>query len=478
MTYSVQNIDVFIAAYAGACAGMGIAGKVPVSADPLAYKFLTSTAGAWAQAFDTAWGVQATSELDVQLVSDMSEAAWQDRQPTDPAYQIPATYTVEVAALIAAILESRSYFATIGVVPPPSGGGGGLTSFAIFRPGAATSAPFYATWAEVATLVTAAAGAFDLYVDSAIAPAIVTTNLDGLSRLTLRPARGPVAGTNMTLTIADGVQLSNLAAVDGQLVLESTTTTIAALVFNNSSAGMFLANGALLRLNVGATRAFVDVTAGAANITAFRLDFSSQFTSAAVGVPFINLLTAGAVFSTFYTGISPFTQPQDDSIQGPVGSIYLRVYDGSVNLPQQTLFLGTLLTFPINGIHLATIDFTLAFLQASGGVGITVVFPTWSAHPQPTSVVVGAEINTVQQLASPTMTASDAQIVDSATFGITGIADTFTTSGYNAPPPAFMKVDIANEVMQCLATITGDTFTNLTAGHFIAKLAFATARTN
>ena len=115
--YVVNNDAIFIAAYSGALAGMNVNGaprpSVAASYDPFA-----AIAGAFAQAFDTAWGAAANTQLDADLATSMSQQYWSERQAlsTDPA-----KYGAIAAQIIAEITSAENYFTAQGISPnPPS----------------------------------------------------------------------------------------------------------------------------------------------------------------------------------------------------------------------------------------------------------------------------------------------------------------------------------------------------------------------
>lgn len=126
--YVPQNQAVYLAAFTGALAGMGVAGRALQSAVPLDYEALTQTAGAFAEAFDTTWGLTVTSSLDLEALSATSEALWSERRPptTGATFFLPATYLPEANVISALLLASGAYFTAQGIspnLPPPSGSG-------------------------------------------------------------------------------------------------------------------------------------------------------------------------------------------------------------------------------------------------------------------------------------------------------------------------------------------------------------------
>lgn len=131
MSYTPINVDIYVAAYAGALAGIAVSGKIisdPSSAD---YMVPAAQAGAFAQAFDIAWGDNAFTSLTIELTFEACEGTWDRRSPptNDPKYLLPATYTALCTAIVAVIQAGTSYFSNQGITPPNwnSGGGGGST---------------------------------------------------------------------------------------------------------------------------------------------------------------------------------------------------------------------------------------------------------------------------------------------------------------------------------------------------------------
>lgn len=77
--YTPQNISNFNAAFSGCLAGLGFTGRTfPTSEDPAVYASVINTAGAYAQAVDTAFGTTSFPILTTFLES-LSEGIWSDR---------------------------------------------------------------------------------------------------------------------------------------------------------------------------------------------------------------------------------------------------------------------------------------------------------------------------------------------------------------------------------------------------------------
>lgn len=115
MSYTPLNVDVFKAAFAGAAAGIGTAGRAPtitLATDPAVVN-LVALAGAWAQAFDTAWGANPADGLQLTLIRQLSNDRWEGNYPSSLD---PASYASQVAPLIAIVTAAETYFAGQGIV--------------------------------------------------------------------------------------------------------------------------------------------------------------------------------------------------------------------------------------------------------------------------------------------------------------------------------------------------------------------------
>lgn len=475
MAYTPINTSVYVAAYVGALEGITSVRGVG------SYPGIAAVCGAYAQQFDTTWGPRATSSLDLNTIENESAGIFEERGPIQTAgAKVPTQYVGLVASIITIVNDVRAYFAAQGITPPPLEAP--ITAFAILRPGAPSAAPAYATIEEIIPLVVAADGAFTLYVDSSIAPAHLSTNLDGQDRLTIAPARGPVGGVAMTLIIDDGRQLSGLYSLQGQIRIDALATTIAPFVPADVATLMY--GGAEFRLLAGSTRPFMDVNAG--QVAAFIIQFSSKYSTLAAGIPFADLLDATSVFSNFYVELSPFTQPQDNTVRTFVASTLIYVYDASVTLPSQAgaPFFGTLLTFPMvkGQVNRGGIEFPLNRFNSQGPVsGGSFIMNPWVSGTIANAMICSpVEIYLVESFAGPGLTAVDLQIVSgSGALGVvplTGDADGMGPTGIVAPyPPVQHSALLPLELPQFQFALTGATADLLTAGHVKISLAYAVA---
>ena len=151
MAYTPNAPAIFIAAYAGALAGMGISNPVTsntlqlgarTNPAPPNYTALAAAAGAWAIAFDTVWGdVRPVSDLDIDSTENASESLWHNRATPPPDSANPNSYIVEVNAVIAAITAAENYFITNGIPQNAGGGGSGNVNASVTAFSYTTTSP-------------------------------------------------------------------------------------------------------------------------------------------------------------------------------------------------------------------------------------------------------------------------------------------------------------------------------------------------
>lgn len=173
MSYTPNNINVYIAAYSGAVAGMGASNRFPRDSVAGDYVNLTKTAGAYAQQFDTLWGANNATTLDVDNITQLTAAAWESRAPQSTN---PADFALLCGALIAMVTQSETYFAGQGIppyVPAPAAAGGTL----VFKPGATgATAPVFNDWSKLVQLAKTLPGCTTVQVDTSaqgFAPAVI-----------------------------------------------------------------------------------------------------------------------------------------------------------------------------------------------------------------------------------------------------------------------------------------------------------------
>jgi hypothetical protein len=117
VAYTPNNDAIFIAAFSGAVSGMTLTG-VPKSITPSDYDKVNAVAGAWAQAFDTAWGANPSTTLDDELAQSMCAVEWTGRAPATSSLN-PSFYTPTAAAIIAEMKSAENYFTAQGISPNP-----------------------------------------------------------------------------------------------------------------------------------------------------------------------------------------------------------------------------------------------------------------------------------------------------------------------------------------------------------------------
>jgi hypothetical protein len=121
MSYTPNNTSVYVAAFAGAVAAMTMSDRVISSTDTAAYQAQVNAAGAFAQTFDTQWGMRTTTTLDLNAITQAAGQSYILRTPNSIKL---GDYSSIVAAIITAITGSEAYFASQGIIPPlPNAGG-------------------------------------------------------------------------------------------------------------------------------------------------------------------------------------------------------------------------------------------------------------------------------------------------------------------------------------------------------------------
>ena len=126
--YSPINLYGYIAAQAGATAGMGVGGWITDS-NPADYELVTSIAGIFAQAFDQAWNNgTAIDTLEQQAITAIVTQEFAGRAPgplSDPTYQEVSTWAQSAAACVALVRETDAAAYSRGITPPPIAESGG-----------------------------------------------------------------------------------------------------------------------------------------------------------------------------------------------------------------------------------------------------------------------------------------------------------------------------------------------------------------
>ena len=128
MSYVPNNLEIFLASFAGAVAGLGGGrGQTPTT-NAAQDNPIANVALAFAESYDTVWGVTPSDSYQNAGTEEICEAAWESRGVpplTAPAFTA-STYTKWCTALIAAIVAGSTVLSGQGIVPPPPALGGTL----------------------------------------------------------------------------------------------------------------------------------------------------------------------------------------------------------------------------------------------------------------------------------------------------------------------------------------------------------------
>ena len=220
------------------------------------------------------------------------------------------------------------------------GGGGGANATIIFRPGPASTGPYYQTWAEVEAAVAAVGGDCTVVFDASSASITIpaTANLDGHYLVNLAGGSGgvnapPVVATATIATVMSGAKFHNVRSVTDNIIFEGALTT-PLFVMDDPGRLLSVEFGAGFRLLMGATSPFYTVTPGTPAF--LRVDLGGLFDNSAVpGVPIVDAssVVPGSAFGLIVTRA---INAQPASIKGSPGTLFLFVHDASTNQQQAT----------------------------------------------------------------------------------------------------------------------------------------------
>lgn len=123
MPYVPINVDAYTAAFCGAVSGMAVSGWIE-SSSPAAYAQVAAIAGAFSEAFDTAWNsATPLNNLEYKAITSVVQTDFKDRGPGPLAYASfagSANWARAAAACAALVLESDIWFAGQGINPGSS----------------------------------------------------------------------------------------------------------------------------------------------------------------------------------------------------------------------------------------------------------------------------------------------------------------------------------------------------------------------
>ena len=115
MSYVPINVRAYVLAYSGAIGGMSLSGWL---AD---LNEITKIAGAFAEAFDTAWNNPTLlNNLEVEGIALIATKTFTYLTPapqTDGRFVLPSNWTAAAAACVASVAQSNSYYALQGINP-------------------------------------------------------------------------------------------------------------------------------------------------------------------------------------------------------------------------------------------------------------------------------------------------------------------------------------------------------------------------
>jgi hypothetical protein len=313
---------------------MGVSGRTITNASSAHYAGLAASAGAFAQELDTIRGSAVATDLELQLIEDMSSALWANRNVDGQTpFQTPGTYEVQCRAVLAIVTACLAYYTAQGLSPNGSGG----SAVIFFRPGMPTAAPCYETWSEVRDQINLSQGAITVIIVTLFGTATATGSTDCQGLTTFRPIQGiPDTSFSTTFTIADGAELIDPGEFCGNMMVEAHPTgTVDPITITE---GLILRNGAFLRLLAGATRPFMRIAGE--DVQTILCDQDGSFSTLAAQ-PVI--LLQGLAELILRITRCKLNQPATDTVAGAVGTTLTYTTDETVVLPAtQTGMLGTI----------------------------------------------------------------------------------------------------------------------------------------
>jgi hypothetical protein len=137
MSYSPNNVSVYLNAFAGAIAGLGAFQRYLNDPVPADYAASARMADALAQEVDIAWGSSVPTSLELSIIENACEVVWADRSPLENAVAFtPANYTSLAAGIVALALEGNAIVVAEGISPnAPSPGAVPYAQFFALMPG-------------------------------------------------------------------------------------------------------------------------------------------------------------------------------------------------------------------------------------------------------------------------------------------------------------------------------------------------------
>lgn len=187
-------------------------------------------------------------------------------------------------------------------------------------------------------------GTLNIYFDDSVAPCVIDQSLDCNCITNFYPACSIAEGLGATntVTISEFVQVFNLRAIIGPLIVKSASTIYNAFSFTKQGIVFRLLDGAALQLQAGATKEFIEVKNS--SISLFLQHGSIIDNSLNSSLACVNLINSILVLLVF-----TIPSISNDSIKGDITSVLNIIYDSSYNTTTTySTFLGTLNKSPIS----------------------------------------------------------------------------------------------------------------------------------
>jgi hypothetical protein len=130
MSYTPNNVSVYLYAFAGSLAGIAVGGKYVTDPTQADYTVASQQADALAQAVDTEWGSGTFTSVDLLQIQSACAAVWGSGRSPQPSSNVSASnYTTLANAIVAAVHEGTAQVVSEGISPGVSSGNGQIHTF-------------------------------------------------------------------------------------------------------------------------------------------------------------------------------------------------------------------------------------------------------------------------------------------------------------------------------------------------------------
>jgi hypothetical protein len=131
MSYSPNNVAIYLNAFAGSMAGLAAADKYVTDPTEADYSVYATAADALAQEIDTVWGTATFTSADLLQLQAATSAVWGAGRSPLPTAQAstPGSYSNLAAALVAAVQAGTAQIVAEGINPGAGGASGSLHTF-------------------------------------------------------------------------------------------------------------------------------------------------------------------------------------------------------------------------------------------------------------------------------------------------------------------------------------------------------------